>query len=103
MIFVSKIRGENYAVVRCPMADHDGYGMGSPNVMLLGSGTSGKDFLNTVIHEFKHQFDPDCKESVVTKFADELTEIMWKIGFRLNEAEGVSDGVAGQGEEGEED
>lgn len=79
------VREEKYAVVRAEMPDHDGYSMASPNVLLIGTGTTGDDLIDTHIHEFTHQFFPDLKERVVAQFATQLKDYLVAVGCHIKE------------------
>ena len=41
--------------------------------------------LNTEIHEFLHAANPTQSEEHVTQQGDDLTRILWAIGYRLKE------------------
>lgn len=43
---------------------------------------SGKDYLDTVIHEVLHVQNPKWPEITVEARAKEMAEILWKLGFR---------------------
>lgn len=38
--------------------------------------------LDTVVHEFCHAFFPDVTEEVVTLFGNELSSLLWRMGYR---------------------
>ena len=41
-----------------------------------------KAYLDTLIHELLHVYNPDWSETKVTKTANEMTEIIWKKNYR---------------------
>lgn len=42
----------------------------------------GKRHLDTVIHELLHAEFPDLDESVVCESATDITNVLWKMGYR---------------------
>lgn len=43
---------------------------------------SEKDRLGTIIHEVLHVMLPDHNEDAVVKMEQDLTEVLWKLGYR---------------------
>ena len=41
-----------------------------------------KSYLDTLIHEMLHVYNPDWSESKVTKTANEMTDIIWQKNYR---------------------
>ena len=41
-----------------------------------------KSYLDTLIHEMLHVYNPDWSESKVTKTANEMTDIIWSKNYR---------------------
>ena len=41
-----------------------------------------KNYLDTLIHEMLHVYNPDWSESKVTKTANEMTDIIWSKNYR---------------------
>ena len=41
-----------------------------------------KNYLNTLIHELLHVYNPEWSETKVTKTANEMTDIIWKKNYR---------------------
>lgn len=41
-----------------------------------------KKYLDTLIHEMLHVYNPDWSETKVTKTANEMTEIIWNKNYR---------------------
>ena len=41
-----------------------------------------KSYLDTLIHEMLHVYNPDWSESKVTKTANEMTNIIWSKNYR---------------------
>ena len=41
-----------------------------------------KNYLDTLIHEMLHVYNPDWSESKVTKTANEMTDIIWQKNYR---------------------
>lgn len=50
--------------------------------MYLAPGQTGKELMDTVIHEGLHAAFPDLDEEVVRDRATELTRLLWRLGFR---------------------
>lgn len=44
-----------------------------------------KDYCDTVCHEVLHSSCPDMSEAEVARIAGDLTEVLWKRGYRLQE------------------
>ena len=44
-----------------------------------------KTLLETLIHEFLHAANPDKNEEWIEDPAEELTELLWKFGYRRSE------------------
>ena len=41
-----------------------------------------KNYLDTLIHEMLHVYNPDWSESKVSKTANEMTDIIWQKNYR---------------------
>jgi len=41
-----------------------------------------KNYLDTLIHEMLHVYNPDWSENKVTKTANEMTDIIWQKNYR---------------------
>ena len=41
-----------------------------------------KSYLDTLIHEMLHVYNPEWSESKVTKTANEMTDIIWQKNYR---------------------
>jgi hypothetical protein len=41
-----------------------------------------KNYLDTLIHEMLHVYNPDWSENKVTTTANEMTDIIWKKNYR---------------------
>ena len=46
------------------------------------SSTKSKNYLDTLIHEMLHVYNPDWSESKVSKTANEMTDIIWSKNYR---------------------
>lgn len=60
----------------------------SPNVgrkVLIDARLTGRARLNTEIHEFLHAANPTQSEEHVAQQGDDLTRILWSLGYRLQE------------------
>lgn len=60
----------------------------NPNVsekVLIDSKLKGRQRLNTEIHEFLHAANPTQSEEHVSQQGDDLTRILWTLGYRLKE------------------
>jgi hypothetical protein len=53
--------------------------------VLIDGRLKGRARLNTEIHEFLHAANPTHSEDHVTQQADDLTRILWVLGYRLRE------------------
>jgi predicted metalloprotease with PDZ domain len=43
---------------------------------------TSKNYLDTLIHELLHVYNPEWSETKVTKTANEMTTIIWKKNYR---------------------
>jgi len=60
----------------------------NPNVtkkVLIDERLRGRARLNTEIHEFLHAANPTQSEEHVTQQGNDLTRILWSLGYRLVE------------------
>jgi hypothetical protein len=60
----------------------------NPNVkkkVLIDERLTGRARLNTEIHEFLHAANPTQSEEHVSQQGDDLTRILWALGYRLKE------------------
>jgi hypothetical protein len=53
--------------------------------VLVDTRLQGRARLNTEIHEFLHAANPTQSEEHVTQQGDDLTRILWALGYRLKE------------------
>ena len=53
--------------------------------VLVDTRLTGRARLNTEIHEFLHAANPTQSEEHVTQQGDDLTRILWTLGYRLRE------------------
>lgn len=53
--------------------------------VLIDARLKGRDRLNTEIHEFLHAANPTHSEEHVAQQGDDLTRILWTLGYRLRE------------------
>lgn len=53
--------------------------------VLVDTRLAGRARLNTEIHEFLHAANPTQSEEHVTQQGDDLTRILWSLGYRLRE------------------
>ena len=53
--------------------------------VLIDERLKGRARLNTEIHEFLHASNPTHSEEPVTQQGDDLTRILWALGYRLME------------------
>ena len=60
-----------------------------PNVpnkeMWIDKDLTGKDELETIIHEVWHCADPHKDETFIEEVSKDLTNILWKLGYRKQE------------------
>ena len=52
-------------------------------VLTLNPKQGSKQLVCTTIHEFLHPVLPTARENKIDNLAQELTELLWKMGFRL--------------------
>ena len=43
---------------------------------------TSKNYLDTLIHELLHVYNPDWSETKISKTATEMTQIIWKKNYR---------------------
>ncbi len=53
--------------------------------VLIDERLTGRARMNTEIHEFLHAANPTQSEEHVTQQGDDLTRILWALGYRLKE------------------
>lgn len=53
--------------------------------VLIDERLTGRQRLNTEIHEFLHAANPTQSEEHVSQQGDDLTRILWALGYRLRE------------------
>ena len=53
--------------------------------MLIDDRLKGRARLNVEIHEFLHASNPTHSEEHVTQQGDDLSRILWALGYRLKE------------------
>lgn len=51
-------------------------------VIYIDPTQKGVMLLDTVIHEIIHCQQPDLSEEAVTEFANEMSDLLWKVGYR---------------------
>ena len=74
-----KLSGGEYTLMQCDilgMCVHDG------TAMIWVSPHSGKEELNTWIHETTHAALPKASEAQVERIANDIAEVLWKVGYR---------------------
>lgn len=60
----------------------DGMAFNEKRVILLDERLSGKNYLETAIHEVLHIQNPKWNEITVEGRAKEIANILWELGFR---------------------
>lgn len=53
--------------------------------ILIDDRLAGRQRLNTEIHEYLHAANPTQSEEHVSQQGDDLTRILWTLGYRLKE------------------
>lgn len=43
-----------------------------------------KDYLDTCVHETLHASNPEWDERTVARTANDVVEVLWKLGYRIN-------------------
>ncbi len=53
------------------------------SIVILHHDYNTKDYLDTLCHECVHASMPDASEAAVARLANDLSEVLWKRGYRL--------------------
>jgi hypothetical protein len=61
----------------CPDLDGTAMGYDGFDVIRADPAMVGKDYTETLIHEFTHRFNPRWNEETVTLFAKQLTDLIY--------------------------
>ena len=76
--FTVKVKNRMWDVIIANVKGLTTYG----KTIFIDNKHSGKDFLNTCIHECTHANFPYLQEGDVKKIADSITDVVWAAGFR---------------------
>jgi hypothetical protein len=63
--------------------DCKGVTLAGQSMVIYQKDTQSRDYADTCIHECLHASDPDMSEDEVARIANDITEVMWKRGYRL--------------------
>lgn len=66
--------------------DCKGVALAGKSIVIYQKDTQSRDYADTCIHECIHASLPDMSEADVAKLAGDITEVMWKRGYRLPKA-----------------
>lgn len=84
-----RIGGRYWKLVSAKIPGHDGLAENDWRTkhkhIWINSATTGKDLLDTLIHEITHCYAPHWSEDAVTQFASELATVLWDLGYRAVE------------------
>ena len=75
---------KNIKVIERPLGREKALGLAwvGENKIEIDGRLKSKQYLNTLIHEMLHVYNPDWSESKVTKTANEMTDIIWSKNYR---------------------
>lgn len=77
--FRVKLSTGEWLIIQRPLAGLTAYS----SVILLAPDKSPKEYMNTAVHEGLHATNAALSEAEVERMAGDLTEILWKMGYRL--------------------
>jgi len=60
-----------------------GFTMPHKAIVIRQRDYASRDYLDTCVHESSHASRPDLSEKEVAKLAADITEVLWKRGYRL--------------------
>ncbi len=63
--------------------DCKGIALPGQSIVIYQKDTQSRDYADTVIHETLHASLPKMSEQEVARIANDITEVMWKRGYRL--------------------
>lgn len=78
--FVAKLSTGEWVVV---VAECSGVTVNQKAIVVPLKNASGKEYLDTVVHETVHAALPHATEAEVIRLAKDVTEVLWKRGYRL--------------------
>ena len=75
---------KNIKVIERPLGREKALGLAwvGENKIEIDGRLKSKQYLNTLIHEMLHVYNPEWSENKVTKTANEMTEIIWQKNYR---------------------
>ncbi len=79
------VRDETFVVLMPAMPKHEGFSLfekADPHLILIHPDLEAETLMETCIHEFRHAFNPDDKEEVVTEFGSQLTKFLVAMRFQ---------------------
>lgn len=80
-----KIGGKYWTLVSANIPGYDGLAENDPQTtkkhIWISRHISGKDLLDTLIHEATHCFAPLWSEEAVLQFSSELAHVLWDLGY----------------------
>lgn len=66
--------------------DCKGVALACQSIVIYQKDTHSRDYLDTVCHECLHASLPKMSEAEVARIAGDITEVLWKRGYRLPKA-----------------
>lgn len=52
-------------------------------IVVVPANVHTRDYMDTTVHETLHASNPSMSEEEVSRIAGDITEVMWKRGYRL--------------------
>ncbi len=77
--FIVKLSGGRYTLVQDELLGMTS--KGHPFIWVTGA-IDGKEELDTWIHETVHTSLPNASEEQVVRIANDIAEVLWKVGYR---------------------
>ena len=66
--------------------DDKGFAIDAKCIHIQRKRVHTKDYMGTCIHECGHAIFPDMTEAQIVQLEKDITEVLWKRGYRLQEA-----------------
>lgn len=84
-----RINGKYWTLTTAKIPGYDGLSENSgtaPNKHIwINKNLRGKPLLGTILHEVLHCVEPRWSEDAVLELEKDLTDILWKLGYRSEE------------------
>jgi hypothetical protein len=79
--FWAKLSTGDWAVI--VETDCKGVALAGKSIVIYQKDEHSRDYADTCIHECIHASDPKMSEADVARLANDITEVLWKRGYRL--------------------